>query len=141
MTFFDKIREKNKIIAFLVRLQNSSLYPILFAIVCIISGTSPKEVYLPCIWLLTLTVVFGGLFSDDFKIFLVPALLIYYAIGYDLGDGFSTLLYSAAYTLPFDPSSLIHFAICLVLLLSVILYRILSAGLLGEIILKKLPKN
>ena len=137
MTFFDKIREKNKIIAFLVRLQNSSLYPILFAIVCIISGTSPKEVYLPCIWLLTLTVVFGGLFSDDFKIFLVPALLIYYAIGYDLGDGFSTLLYSAAYTLPFDPSSLIHFAICLVLLLAVILYRILSAGLLGEIILKK----
>ena len=137
MTVFDKIREKNKIIAFLVRLQNSSFYPIFFAIICIISGTSSKEVYLPCIWFLTLTVIFGGLFSDDFKIFLVPALLIYYSIGYDLGDGFSTLLYSAAYTLPFDPSSLPHFAICLLLLLTVILYRIFSSGLIKEIALKK----
>jgi hypothetical protein len=34
MTVFDRIREKNKVIAFLVRLQNSSFYPIFFAIIC-----------------------------------------------------------------------------------------------------------
>ena len=137
MTVFDKIREKNKIIAFLVRLQNSSFYPIFFAAICIISGTSPKEVYLPCIWFLTLTVIFGGLFSDDFKIFLVPALLIYYSIGFDSGPGLDIDLYSAAFTMPFDTSSIPHFAACVVLLLAVILYRILRSGLLKEIVLKK----
>ena len=137
MTVFDKIREKNKIIAFLVRLQNSSFYPIFFAAICIISGTSPKEVYLPCIWFLTLTVIFGGLFSDDFKVFLVPALLIYYSIGFDSGPGLDIDLYSAAFTMPFDTSSIPHFAACVVLLLAVILYRILRSGLLKEIVLKK----
>jgi UDP-N-acetylglucosamine:LPS N-acetylglucosamine transferase len=137
MTIFDKIREKNKIIAFLVRLQNSAFYPIFFALICIISGTSSKEVYLPCIWFLTLTVIFGGLFSDDFKIFLVPALLIYYSIGFDVGPNLDIDLYTAAFTMPFDPSSLPHFAICIALLLAVILYRILQSGLLKEIMLKK----
>ena len=137
MTFFDKIREKNKIIAFLVRLQNSSFYPIFFAFICIISGTSSREIYLPCIWFLTLTVVFGGLFSSDFKIFLVPALLIYYSIGFDLDKGLSPVLYSAGCMPPFDPASLPHFAVCIALLLAVITYRVLSSGLLKEIALKK----
>ena len=137
MTVFDKLREKNKVIAFLVRLQNSSFYPIFFALICIISGTNSREVYLPCIWFLTLTIIFGGLFSKDFKIFLVPALLIYYAIGFDLDLGLSTLLYSAAYTLPFDPASLKHFAVCLVLAFGVIIYRIISSGLAKDILHKK----
>ena len=137
MTVFDKIREKNKIIAFLVRLQNSSFYPIFFAIICVISGTNGKEVYLPCIWFLTLTVIFGGLFSDDFKIFLVPALLVYYAIGFDLDMGLSTLLYTSGATPPFDPSSLPHFAVGLVLILAVLIYRIISSGFVKEIALKK----
>lgn len=137
MTIFDRIREKNKIISFLIRLQNSSFYPIFFALICIISGTSGKEIYLPCIWFLTLTVVFGGLFSNDVKIFLVPALLIYYAIGFDITDNLSSQLYSSSYSLPFDPSSFIHFAICIVLMLGVILYRILCSGLAKEIVLNK----
>ena len=137
MTVFDKIREKNRIISFLVRLQNSSFYPIIFAIICIISGTHGKEVYLPCMYLLTLTVIFGGLFSDDFKIFLVPALLCYYSIGYDLNMGLSGDLYSASYTPPFDPKSLFHFAICVGLMLTVLIYRIISSRLLKDIALKK----
>ena len=137
MTVFDKIREKNKIIAFLVRLQNSSFYPILFAIICIISGTNSKEVYLPCIWFLTLTVVFGGLFSDDFKIFLVPALLIYYSIGFDVDKDSFYLIYNSGDTLSFDPSSILHFALCLMLILAVLLYRIFSSGLFKEIMLQK----
>lgn len=137
MTVFDKIREKNKIISFLVRLQNSSFYPIFFAFLCVISGTHGKEVYLPCIWFLTLTVVFGGLFSDDFKIFLVPALLLYYAIGFDTSLGFLTATYTAAYTPPFDPSSLPHFIICVVLILAVLIYKLFSSGLHKDILHKK----
>ena len=127
MTVFDRIREKNKIIAFLVRLQNSSFYPIFFAFICIISGTHPKEVYLPLIWFLTLTVIFGGLFSKDFKIFLVAALLLGYTPGYEVCAPDAT----------FSAASMPHFVICILLVLAVILYRLISSGLLKEIVQKK----
>ena len=137
MTIFDKIREKNKTIAFLVRLQNSSFYPIFFAIICAISGVCGKEIYLPCIWFLTLTVVFAGLFTDDFKVFLVPALLLYYSIGFDVGADYYTRYVQDAETPPFDPSSIWHFAICVILILGVLIYRIITSGLLKEIVIKK----
>ena len=137
MTVFDKIRERNKIVAFLVRLQNSSFYPIFFAIICVISGTNGKEVYLPCVWFLTLTVIFGGLFSNDFKIFLVPALLIYYAIGFDVSDDYFSIPLNEAQTLPVDPSSIPHFISCVVLILTVMLFRIITSGLLKDIVAKK----
>ena len=137
MTIFDKIRENNKIIAFLVRLQNSSFYPIFFAIICAISGVCGKEVYLPCIWFLTLTVVFAGLFTDDFKVFLVPALLLYYSIGFDVDPDYYTRYIQEAETPPFDQSSIYHFAICVVLILGVLVYRIITSGLLKDIVAKK----
>ena len=137
MTYFDKIREKNKIIAYLVRLQNSSFYPIFFAAFCFISGVSGKEVYLPCIWFLTLTVVFAGLFSDDFKVFLVPAILIYYAIGFDVPSNYFETWAGATKTPPFDSSSLLHFAICLTLMFAVLLYRMVTSKQLKDIFLKK----
>lgn len=137
MTIFDKIREKNKIIAFLVRLQNSSFYPIFFAAICAVSGVCGKEVYLPCIWLLTLTVVFAGLFTNDFKVFLVPALLLYYSIGFDVNASYYLQHESTANTPPFDPSSIYHFVICVALIIGVLIYRMITSGMLKEIFLKK----
>ena len=137
MTAFDKIRENNKIIAFLVRLQNSSLYPILFAVICAISGVCGKEVYLPCIWFLTLTVVFAGLFTDDFKVFLVPALLLYYAIGFDVPSDYFSHHVADANTPPFDQSSIWHFAICIALIVGVLIFRIITSGMLKDILVKK----
>lgn len=137
MTFFDKIREKNKIIAILVKLQNSTLYPILFAFVCIISGVSGKEVYLPCIWLLTALVLFSGLFSDDFKVFLVPAIMIYYAIGFDVIDDYFFYADATLDSMTFDPSSLPHFIICVALIVAVLIWRIISSGLIKDIISKR----
>lgn len=137
MTIFDKIREKNKIVAYLVRLQNSSFYPIFFAFFCFVSGISGKEVYLPCIWFLTLTVIFAGLFSDDFKVFLVPAILFYYAIGFDVPKNYFETTVGASKTPPFDPSSIPHFAICLTLIVAVLIYRIAVSKKFKEIFLKK----
>ena len=107
MTVFDKIREKNKIVSALVKFQNSSFYPIVFAIICVISGTHSKAVYLPCIWFLSAVVIFSLLFSDDLKVFIVPAFLLYYAIGFDSDP--STFLQSINNSLHFDKSSLPHF--------------------------------
>lgn len=127
MTPFDRIREKNKLIAFIVKLQNTALYPALFALVCVISGTGNKEVYLPCIWLLTLSFVFAGLFSDDLKVFIVPTFLAYYAIGMDTPNGYYIAWGGPP---PFDLSSVWHFVACGLIMLSVLIYRLISGGLL-----------
>lgn len=127
ITVFDRIREKNRIIAAVVKFQNSSFYPILFALICVISGVSGKEVYLPCIWLMTLSVVFSGLFSDDLKIFLVPAFMMYYSIGFD----------SDKVLAGFDKASLPHFLVALAIMLAVLAWRIVISGAFKRLFKKR----
>ena len=130
MTPFDRIREKNKAIAFIVKLQNTAFYPALCALVCVFSGTGDKHVYLPCIWFLTLTFVFAGLFSDDLKVFVVPTFLAYYAIGFDNRESWGALP-------TFDASSSWHFLACGLIMVSVLLYRLISGGLLVDTLKKR----
>ncbi len=134
MTVFDKIREKNKTIAFIVKLQNTALFPAFVAFLCVFSATSGAAVYLPCIYLITALSVFAGLFSDDLKVFCVPALLAYYAIGMDVPDNFFTL-YDIAPT--FSASSIPHFAFCILLLAATLLYRLVERGYLREMLEKR----
>lgn len=137
MTIFDKLRKNNKAVAFLDKLLNTSFYPAFFAIVCVISGTSNKDIYVPCIWLLTLTVVLAGLFSKDLKVFFVPFIMFYYCIGLDVSENYFnyTPTNSGAYL--FDDSSMVHFIACGAIALSVLVYRLISDRLLKEIFLKK----
>ena len=134
MSIFDRIRERSSFIAFLVKLQNSALYPALFALICIISGTNTKEIYLPCIYLLTALSVFAGLFSPDLKVFLVPAFMVYYAIGADVPKE-----YYAGYDFlpPFDKSSLLPFAVCIFILSATLIYRLISSGAIKEMLFKR----
>ena len=131
---FDKIRQRSKIISFFVKIQNTAFYPAIFALICVISGTNSSEIYLPCMYVLTALAVLTGLFSDDLKVFLVPAFLVYYSLGADV-----TLEYYAGYTYmpPFDPSSMPHFAICLVLLSSALIYKLISTGAISEMLKKR----
>ena len=130
MTPFEKIRQKNKAIAFIVKLQNTTLYPALFALICVFSGTGDKQVYLPCIWFLTLTFVFAGLFSDDLKVFVIPTFLIYYAIGFDRRESWGAMP-------TFDVSSVWHFVACGLIMLAVLIYRLVSGGLLLDTLKKR----
>ena len=127
ITVFDKIREKNRIITRLVRFQNSTLYPILFAVICVISGVSGKAIYLPCIWLLTLAVVFSILFSDDLKVILVPSIMMYYSIGFD----------SEKILAGFDKASLPHFFSALAIMLLTLAWRITVSGVLKDFFKKR----
>ena len=134
MTVFDRIREKNKIISFIVRLQNTALYPALVAIICIFSGTGNKEVYLPCAWIITALAVFAGLFSPDLKVFFVPAFLGYYVIGIDDPSGY----FGTFESLPlFDMSSAWHFAACILIIVAVLIYRLITTGMMKEMLLKR----
>lgn len=134
MTVFDKMRERSGVLSFLMKLQNTVFFPILFALVCVISAISPKEIYVPCLYALTVLSVVTGLFSADLKVFVVPAFIIYYAIGMDVSEN-----YFAGYNhLPsFDNSSLWHMAVCGVLLVSVLVYRLITSGIIREIFYKR----
>ncbi len=134
MTAFDKSHKKNKAVAFISKLFNSALFPALFALVCAISATGGKEVYLPCFYLLTALTVAAGLISDDLKVFVVPALMFYYSLGLDVAEDY---YYSYMAIPSFAPSSLPHFAVCAVLVLAVLIYRLIRSGLPGEMLGKR----
>lgn len=134
MTVFDKIREKSKIISFIVKLQNTALYPALVALICVISGTGNKDIYIPCAWIITALAVFGGLFSPDLKVFFVPAFLGYYVIGIDDPKGY----FDTFKTLPlFEASSSWHFAACIAVIVAVLIYRLISDGIIKDMLFKR----
>ncbi len=83
MWIFAEMRERFKIIRFLVNAQKTIWYPILFAILTIISGTNNYTVYIPIMWILVAMVLFSVLFTDDNKVFLVPLCMIFFALGSD----------------------------------------------------------
>ncbi|MBQ5649456.1 MAG: hypothetical protein IIV03_04895, partial [Clostridia bacterium] len=135
-TVFDRIREKNPMISGIVSFQNSAVYPFLFAVLCAISGANGKEFYLPIIYLLTALSVFGGLFSRDLKVFLVPALLIYYSVGMDVPSEHYTT-WEFDYRPMFDISSLPHLMLCLALLVAALVYRLISSGAARDMVRKR----
>ena len=83
MGYFKTLREKYSFINWLVQAQKTVWYPVLFAILCITSGTHGHAVYIPILCVLCAFVVFSALFTDDKKVFLTPMLMIYYALGRD----------------------------------------------------------
>ncbi|MBQ1934393.1 MAG: hypothetical protein II370_05270 [Clostridia bacterium] len=122
-TLFDRIRDASPVISAIVRFQNSAVYPFLFAVLCTISAVNGKEIYLPIIYLITALSVFGGLFSSDLKVFLVPAFLIYYSIGMDVPpEHYRRWVFD--YRPMFDMSSLPHFLFCLALIIATLVYRL-----------------
>ncbi len=83
MVFCKSFKEKSPIIRFLNEFQNSVWYPILFAVLCIFSGTHNYKVYLPILCVLCVFVLYSVVFADDNKVFLPPLLMIYFAVGFD----------------------------------------------------------
>ncbi len=134
MNIFDNFAKQNRIFAFIVKLQNSVLYPIIFGIICAYSGISGIDVYKPCLYALTAMVVISGLMSHDMKVFLVPSFLIYYAIGMDVAEDY----YQSLYPLPSLSEDIIpHFFICGAAIATVLIYRLISNGYLREILQKR----
>lgn len=130
MSLFNNIREKSRAVSFFVKIQNTVIYPIIFAIICVISCSNNKSVYIPCMIILTALAVITGLFSDDLKVFCVPAFLIYYCIGSD--DKRNWLLVPS-----FDKSSIPVMAICLTVLAAVLFFRLFTSGAIREMFQKR----
>lgn len=135
MCIFNSIREKSIFISSIARFQNTALYPALFALICAVSGVFQSEIYIPCLWILTLMTVFSVLFSPDLKVLFVPFILIYYSIGIDTPKEYYSNFVEAMPT--FDRSSIVHFVICGVIMSAVIFYRLIVEGYFSEILKKR----
>lgn len=133
MDIFERMRQRSSIVASFVKLQNTAVYPIVFAIICVISASNPSNVYIPCLYILSLLTALTGLFSNDLKVFLVPAFMIYYSIGADISSDF----YAVGGQPTFNESSIIHFAICLVFMLAAFFYKLAVTGAFSEILKKR----
>ena len=121
------LREKIPAIRFLVDAQKTVWYPILFAAICIISGSFDRFVYIPLIAVLCVFVLFSVLFADDNKVFLVPVLMIYYSLGRDntsakpgIGDD---LLTSS-----FHPAGFTFIVVCGVVVTLAFVSRLIADG-------------
>lgn len=121
------LREKYSAIRFLVEAQKTVWYPILFAVICMISGSFGSQVYIPLIVVLCSFVLFSVFFADDNKVFLVPMLMIYYSLGRDNlsvtpGTG-DDLLNSS-----FDKNGFIFIIVCGVIVTLAFVARMIADG-------------
>ena len=126
MEFFQTIRDRSRVIRWLVEAQKSVAYPILFAILCFCSGISAKAVYVPIFWFLCATVVFAALFTDDLKVFLVPMLMIYYGLGQDAKPVYNEQLGNVLDS--FELDGLLHVCVCGGVMVFVFLARLCADG-------------
>lgn len=121
----------------LSRFFNSIAYPILFAILCIISGVNDHTVYLPLICVLTALVVLSALVSTDHKVFLVPLMMAYYSLGKEV-DGFSfSTEASVSYLQAFDPNTFPFVCLCGGIMASALLARLIADRTIGRIFKKR----
>lgn len=84
-----RLKNRPKFIDAVEKFQLSWAYPVLFAILCTVSGVSNKYVYLPVISILALTVLFSVLFVRDKKVFITPIFMLYYSLGTDTQAAFT----------------------------------------------------
>ncbi len=71
------------IIEKLIAFHSSRAYPVYFAMLCAVSGLYGKTVYIPILFLLSASILFCAFYVKASRVFLVPMLLMYYALGAD----------------------------------------------------------
>ncbi len=89
------LRKQPRFARAIVKWQTTVWYPITVAALCMISGISAKEIYLPILALLCLSVLFTALFSADLRPLFPIFMIGYYALGNDDDahlDGFGAAL-------------------------------------------------
>ena len=87
-------------------------------------------------WILTAITVLTGLFTNDLKIFLVPAFLGCYAIGMDVPTNYFATN-AVAHQPPFDLSSGWQILACVLIIVAVLIYRLITMGYMKELIIKR----
>lgn len=71
------------VIGAITKFQLSGAYPLVFALLCAVSGVCGKLVYIPILIFLTCSIIFSAIFVKDNKVFIPPIFMMYYALGTD----------------------------------------------------------
>ncbi len=121
------IRDRSRLIKALVEFQKSDMYPILFSVLCIISGLNSHAVYIPIMYILSFSVLFSALFTDDNKVFLTPLCMIFFALGFDTEH--NSFVASNGDMMSFmDPDAVVHLVIIGVIGVGSFALRLLADG-------------
>ncbi len=118
-----------------VKFQNSVFYPIIFALLCAVSGVSSKTVYVPILLFMCALVTFSALFGNDNKVFLVPILMAYYALGNDTDKLYSSERGDIIST--FDIDGLASAILCGVVMAVAIFARLIADGTIKRALTKR----
>ena len=70
----------------IVRFQQSVWYPIVYALLCAVSGLFGKQVYLPVALTVSVLIIFSTLYADDLKVLLSPFFMSMFLIGIDIPE-------------------------------------------------------
>ena len=136
MGIFAEWRERYGFIKLLVNAQKTIWYPILFAILCIISGVNNYTVYIPIMWGLVAIVLFSILFTDDHKVFFPPLCMIFFALGSDAAkDAFYKT--NGDFLANMHPSALGHIIAMGIIAVGAFLVRLILDGSIAAAFQKK----
>ena len=132
-----RLKNRPKFIDAIEKFQLSWAYPVLFAILCTVSGVSNKYVYLPVISILALMVLFSVLFVRDKKVVFAPTLMIYFSMGIDTHGAFAQTNGEVASS--FDTDGLIGICILGVIITAPFVLRIILDGSFLRVFKEKNP--
>lgn len=136
MGFGKSLRERSSLIRFLVEAQKTVWYPVLFAVLCVISGTNNHTVYLPIMYLLCAFVIFSALFTDDTKVFITPLLMMFYGLGNDADS--DTFVETHGDMLScFEDGALVQLIIIGAISLGALIVRLIADGSLSGVFKKR----
>lgn len=136
MVFAKKLCERSRIMRGFDRVQNSVLYPIVFAVLCIFAGLNGKTVYLPIMWTMCALVILAALFSTDNKVFLAPMLMAYYSLGYDTEKlEFDDV--NGIYLQSFDPDAFKQIVLCGSIIVLAVIIRLIFDGSIARAFKKR----
>ena len=132
-----RLKNRPKFIDAIEKFQLSWAYPVLFAILCTISGVGNKYVYLPVISVLAIPVLFSVLFVRDKMVVFAPAIMIYFSMGIDSHGAFAETRGEVASS--FDTDGLIGICILGIIVIAPFLLRIILDGSFARVFKEKNP--
>ncbi len=131
------LRERFPVIKFLVNAQKTIWYPIMFAILCIISGSNGYRIYLPIACVLFVFLLFSVIFADDNKVFFVPVFMMFHSIGMDYPDAIPGGSVNDSMISSFEPFALNHIVMIGILSFAVLVIRLIADGSIKAAIKKR----
>ena len=132
-----RLKKRPKFIDAIEKFQLSWAYPVIFAVLCTISGVGNKYVYLPVISVLAILVLFSVLFVRDKMVVFAPTIMIYFSMGIDRHGAFAETRGEVASS--FDTDGLVGICILGVIVVAPFLLRIILDGSVARVFKEKNP--